>query len=224
MGDLASREVWRVTDNEGCDREYFPHWSPDGTQLTYMRIQWTPETGTTGTAVFVIDAEGTNERQLTEWETMAGDPDWSPDGEWIVYGTYPLGEFNFVPAVSNLYRMHPDGTGTEQLTFNEDTTQRATQPRYTPDGESVVFTAVVPAGREIWVMPAAGGEPTVVAEGGIHTHPTWQPAPAALAARLPAAQATPDAPVIEGVFDVDGHGLYLQLIRGLRGGPGGRQR
>lgn len=177
MGDLASREVWRVTDNEGCDREYFPHWSPDGTQLTYMRIQWTPQAGTTGTAVFVIDADGTNERRLTDWETMAGDPDWSTDGQWIVYSTYPLGEFNFVPAVSNLYRMHPDGTGTEQLTFNPDTTQRATQPRYTPDGESIVFTAVGPAGREIWVMPAAGGEPTVVAEGGIHTHPTWQPAP-----------------------------------------------
>jgi Tol biopolymer transport system component len=177
MGDLGSREVRRVTDNDGCDREYFPHWSPDGSQLTYMRIQWTPETGTTGTAVFVIDADGTNERQLTEWETMAGDPDWSPDGEWIVYSTYPLGEFGRVPAISNLYRIHPDSSGTEQLTFNTDTTQRATQPRYTPDGESIVFTAVVPAGREIWVMPAAGGAPTVVAAGGIHTHPTWQPVP-----------------------------------------------
>ena len=49
---------------------------------------------------------------------MAGDPDWSPDGEWIVYSTYPLGEFNFVPAISNLYRLRPDGTGTEQLTFD----------------------------------------------------------------------------------------------------------
>jgi Tol biopolymer transport system component len=176
MGDLATREVRQLTDNDGCDREYFPRWSPDGTQLTYWR--WREQEGrTTGTAIFVIDADGTAERQLTGWDAMAGDPDWSPDGEWIVYSTYPLAAFNFEPAISNLYRMHPDGSGTEQLTFNEDTTQRATQPRYTPDGESIVFTAVVPSGRELWVMPAEGGEPTVVKEGGIHTHGTWPPNP-----------------------------------------------
>lgn len=173
MGDLATGEVRQVTSNPGCDREYLPRWSPDGTHLTYMRIQSTEATGTTGTAVFVIDADGTNERQLTDWEAVAGAPDWSPDGAWIVYGSYPLSEFP--TAISNLYRIHPDGTGTEQLTFNEDPTQRATQPRYSPDGESIVFTAVVPAGRELWVMPAEGGEPYVVAEGGIYTHGTWQP-------------------------------------------------
>ena len=64
------------------------------------------------------------------------------------------------------------------MTFNEDSTLRATQPRYTPDGESIVFTAqVVPFAREMWIMPAEGGEPSVVAGGGIHTHPTWQPTP-----------------------------------------------
>ena len=173
IGDLTTGEVRQLTSNPGCDREYLPRWSPDGTQLTYMRIQSTEAAGTTGTAVFVIDADGTDERQLTDWEAMGGAPDWSPDGAWIVYGTYPLSEFQ--TAISNLYRMHPDGTGTEQLTFNEDTAQRATQPRYTPDGESIVFTAAVPAGRELWVMPATGGEPHVVAEGGIYTHGTWQP-------------------------------------------------
>ena len=173
MGDLTTGEVRKVTSNLGCDREYGPRWSPDGTQLTYMRTQWAEDSRTTDTAVFVIDADGTNERQLTDWEAMGGAPDWSPGGEWIVYGTYPLSEFQ--TAISNLYRIHPDGTGAEQLTFNEDTTQRATQPRYTPDGESIVFTAALPAGRELWVMPAEGGEPYVVAEGGIYTHGTWQP-------------------------------------------------
>lgn len=128
----------------------------------------------TGTAVLIMDADGTDERRLTEWEVYAGAPHWSPDGEWLVYGTHPLrGEIMNV--VSNLYRMHPDGTGTEQLTFNEDATLRATQPRHTPDGESIVFTAVGTQDWEIWVMPAEGGEPYAVTQGGISTHGTWQP-------------------------------------------------
>ena len=176
LGDVATGTVTQLTGNPGCDREYLPRWSPDGSRLTYWRLH-EDEGGNVMTAVFVIDADGTNERQLTDWEDYAGDPDWSPDGEWIVYNTYPLSEFSGMNVVSNLYRIHPDGSEVAQLTFKEDTTQKATQPRYTPDGESIVFTAVVPAGRELWVMPADGGEPYVVAEGGIHTHPTWQPAP-----------------------------------------------
>ena len=176
-GDPMSGEVRQITSNPGCDREYFPRWSPDGSRLTYWR--WHEDAGgTTGTAVFVIDADGTNEQQLTEWDTFAGEADWSPDGEWIVYASHPLEAFNFQGGVvSNLYRMHPDGTETEQLTLNTEPTERATQPRYTPDGESIIYTAVVPDARELWVMPADGGEPYAVSKGGIHTHGTWQPAP-----------------------------------------------
>jgi Tol biopolymer transport system component len=105
----------------------------------------------------------------------AGDPDWSPDGSWIVFSTYPLHEYNFVPAVSNLYRTHPDGSGMEQLTHYETGDLRATQPRYTPDGKWILFTAVTPTSRSLWVIPSGGGEPIVIVDGGIFTHGTWQP-------------------------------------------------
>lgn len=173
IGDIASGEVTQITSNPGCYREYSPRWSPDGSQLAYWRWQEDPPGVTTGTASFVIDADGTDERQLTDWEVMAGDPDWSPDGEWLVYSTYPLLAFASPPAGSNLYRVRPDGTGTEQLTFNSDATHRATQPRYTPDGRSIVFTADRPETRTISVMPADGGDSRVVVDRG--THGTWQP-------------------------------------------------
>jgi len=95
VGDVATGATRQITSNAQCLREYQPHWSPDGSQLTYWR--WREDaSGTTGTAVFVIEADGTGERQLTDWETFAGSPDWSPDGGWIVYSTYPCRRSNAV--------------------------------------------------------------------------------------------------------------------------------
>jgi Tol biopolymer transport system component len=184
IGDVASGEVTQITSNLLCDREYFPQWSPDGSQLTYWRDPY--ENGKpTGTAVFVINIDGTNERRLTDPAMFAGDPHWSPDGEWIVFSTYPLNEFNFVPAISDLYRIHPDGTGMEQLTHYNSEELRATMPRYTPDGKWILFTAVQdssdPAERQtdrgLWAIPAEGGEPIILTSGGIYVHGVWQPQP-----------------------------------------------
>lgn len=176
IGDVASGEVRQITSNTRppCDREYLPRWAPDASRLVYWRDPY-KDGQPTGTAVFVIDADGTNERRLTDPKMFAGEPDWSPDGNWIVFDTYPLAEFNSAPEVSNLYRMHPDGTGLEQLTHNETADLRATQPRYTPDGSWIVFTAVTPSSRSLWAIPADGGKPVVIVRGGIYTHGTWQP-------------------------------------------------
>jgi Tol biopolymer transport system component len=116
------------------------------------------------------------ETTLTEDSLFAGDSDWSSGDEWIVFSTFALNDFQCCQ-VSNLYRIHPDGTGMEQLTMYDTDQLRATQPRYTPDGASIIFTAVTPDSRVPWVIPADGGEPIAVAEGGIYTHPAWQPVP-----------------------------------------------
>jgi Tol biopolymer transport system component len=181
VGDLATGAVDQLTSNEACDREYFPRWSPDGSELTYWR--WREESGgTTGTAIFVIGADGEDERQLTDWEMFGGDPDWSSNGEWIVFGTHPFQAFppatTQTPTESNLYRIRPDGSGTEQLTAFEPATGRAGYPRFTPDGSQILFAVQTPDGRELSLMPADGGERITLAfsaEEGWFRGPTWQP-------------------------------------------------
>jgi Tol biopolymer transport system component len=183
IGDIASGKATQITSNTNppCDREVAPRWSPDGSKIAYFRERI--DTSGVTDAIFVIDANGDNEKQLTDWQLVAGYPNWSPDGEWIVFATHPLYSFNFDPVVSNLYRMHPDGSDMEQLTFNETSALRANQPSYTPDGKWILFTAVQPSSspserksdRSLWVIPAEGGDPIVIAQGGIYTHGTWQP-------------------------------------------------
>ena len=176
IGDVATRAVRQITSNTDppCDREYVPGWSPDGKHLTYWRDPHA-HGAPTGTAVYTIAPDGTNATRLTAPSMNAGDPSWSPDGQWIVFSTYPLNEYNFVPAISNLYRIHPDGTGLEQLTHYGTSATRATIPRYTPDGNWIMFTAVLPGSRELWAIPANGGDPIVIVAGGIHVHGVWQP-------------------------------------------------
>lgn len=181
VGEVSTGQVEQLTSNDGCDREYFPRWSPDGSQLTYWR--WREESGeTVGTAIFVIGADGDEERQLTDWEMFAGDPDWSPDGEWIVFGTHPFQAFppatTSSPTESNVYRIRPDGSSVEQLTEFDPAADRAGYPRYTPQGDQILFALQTTTGRELAVMPADGGERVTLArstEDGWFRGPSWQP-------------------------------------------------
>ena len=174
IGDLATKEVRQITSNTKpqCDREYNPRWSPDGTQLTYWR-QPSVDGKSSITAVFVINADGTGERRLTDPAMEAGESVWSRDGKWITFATFPLARG--VDGESHLYRMHPDGTGLERLADFSSADLRATQPQYTPDGKWITFTAVTASTRSLWAIPAAGGDPVEIAAGGIYTHGTWQP-------------------------------------------------
>jgi Tol biopolymer transport system component len=76
IGELSSGKVAQITSNTdaSCDREYTAHWSPDGTRLTYWRDPYA-NGKPTGTAVFDINANGTDERRLTDPAMFAGYPD-----------------------------------------------------------------------------------------------------------------------------------------------------
>ena len=171
VGEVATGTVHRVSDNERCDREYFPRWSPDSSRLTYHRER-PAANGWWTSAVFTVRADGTDERRLSDFDLVGGTPDWSPDGDWIVFSTHPLG--TSPDRDSELFRVRPDGTGLQQLTAFRSV--RAVQPRYTPDGRWIVFTADRPRQRSLWALPAAGGTPVVLAhQERIYTHGTWQP-------------------------------------------------
>ena len=73
---------------------------------------------------------------------FASHPDWSPDGERIVFITHGLGFDADSTKASNLYTIHPDGTGMTQLTqFGENDTRVGT-PTWTPDGKQILFTHI----------------------------------------------------------------------------------
>jgi TolB protein len=57
----------------------FPNWSPDGSQIVYSYP--------VGSALelFLVNADGSNQRQLTKLQKVATPAAWSPDGKWISF-------------------------------------------------------------------------------------------------------------------------------------------
>lgn len=175
--DVASEKVTPIVDHPASQgQDLFPRWSPDGTQLVFWRDRFLGES--VKTAIFIVNVDGSELRQLTPWSMLAGDPDWSPDGSLIVFTTHPLFEFS-EGAQSELYTMRPDGSEVHALTSYGPDGPRGTQPRWTPDGEAILYTRLSQAAlpRHIWIINADGtGDVPVLETNPIYTHPVLQPA------------------------------------------------
>jgi TolB protein len=56
-----------------------PDWSPVGDQIVYQ----SPKSGSWD--LYLINADGSNQRQLTNDPAIEGLAAWSPDGQWVAY-------------------------------------------------------------------------------------------------------------------------------------------
>ena len=175
--NVNSEEVTPVVDHASTEgQDHFARWSPDGKKLVFWRGRAKSD-GTSQTAVFIVNTDGSGLRQLTPWNMLAGDPDWSPQGDLIVFSTRPL--FDFPDSGrSELYTMRPDGSDMRKLTSYGEDGPRATQPRWTPDGKAILYTRVTQEGfpRHIWVIDRTGEtDAPVLTKESIYTHPVLQP-------------------------------------------------
>jgi TolB protein len=151
---------------------YWHGWSPDGTTLAYC-AQRNGEFD-----IYTIPVEGGTEMRLTSSAGLDDGPDYSPDGRFIYFNSERGG-------VMRIWRMAPDGTGQEQVTFDEAYADWFPHP--SPDGKWIVFLSYDkgvkghPPNHDVVLrlMPAAGGAPKVIAKlfGGQGTInvPSWSP-------------------------------------------------
>jgi Tol biopolymer transport system component len=137
-----------------------PGWSPDGSQIVFSRYGSKDDNGPLDPildAVFVVDADGENLRQLSPTTLAALNASWSPDGDRILFqspaGGGPLG-------AGHLYTIRPDGSEMRRLTTDD----KATWPSWTADGR-ILFTRL-PGGAGgapgWWTVDADGSNATAV--------------------------------------------------------------
>ncbi|MDI5924955.1 TolB family protein [Rhizobium leguminosarum] len=82
---------------------YWHGWSPDGRQLAYCGIR------DDVFDIYTISVDGGAETRLTHGEGRNDGPDYSADGQWIYFNSSRTG-------LMQIWRIHPDGTGLEQVT------------------------------------------------------------------------------------------------------------
>jgi Tol biopolymer transport system component len=156
---------------------YFHGWAPDNKHLVYVAIR-------DGKKVYNIyrnSTEGNDEVALTNIEAgqHVDGCEYSPDGKYIYYNGNHTGTMQ-------IWRIKPDGTGREQLTFDK---YNNWFPHISPDGKWIFFISFPldidpnshPSYKRVLlrIMPVTMGEPKVVAylyggQGTINV-PSWSP-------------------------------------------------
>ena len=125
---------------EGTD----PSWSPDGRRIAFSRAAG-------GRAhVFVMNADGTGARQITEGPDDDVHPSWSPDGSTLVFCSARGEGDRWTQA--NLFAVRPDGSWLVQLTEGD---RLSCRPDWAQDGY-IYFHANATDRFHIWrIRPAA---------------------------------------------------------------------
>src|SRR5450432_2857715 len=116
--------------------------------------------------LFVADADGRNERSLPHRESEYS-PSLTPDGLWIVFTSERAGQ-------ADLYRIHPDGSGLEQLT---DDPAFDDQGSLSPDGKSLAFISTRGEGfANLWLLDLASRQyQNLTNSRSGNFRPTWSP-------------------------------------------------
>jgi len=158
--DLATKNLTQITSGDYDDAH--PAWSPDGHLIAFASNRSKPDPDRTyNTDIWVVAANNTDKgAQLTQVTTNPGDddtPSWSPDGKLIAYITQ-LDSHLFQYATHHVAVSPAAGGQSRVLTQSFD--RNATEPRFSPDGNSIYFIADDDGTQILARVPANGGEVT----------------------------------------------------------------
>jgi Tol biopolymer transport system component len=121
-------------------------WTPDG------RIVYTSKaSGGNDLRLWIMDADGSNQKPLTTGSGAHEEPAVSADGRYIVYSSRASDDLS-----ANIWRVDIDGGNPKQLTRGG----HDVRPQCSPDGKWVVYShRITPRRPTLWKVPIEGGEP-----------------------------------------------------------------
>ncbi len=131
-----SPDLWRLDSLYAKPRrilksraeENDPRFSPDGTELTFMR-EWERST-----SLWLVGADGTNPHRLAGNLLGPSSAAWSPDGSLIALSTFSRKKGD---RRCHLYVLPPGGGRQRQIVSEEILSNR---PAWTPDGNWIAFS------------------------------------------------------------------------------------
>jgi Tol biopolymer transport system component/DNA-binding winged helix-turn-helix (wHTH) protein len=133
--------LWPVQGGEprrlGQATGHDPAWSPDGTQIVFVR----------GQNLYSVRRDGTQLRQLAHIEGYPHAPAWSPDGETIRF-TVDLGEYG----TPSIWQISTDGNGVHPLLPGGTPPSNQSAGNWTADGKYFLFSGCEQYECNLWAM------------------------------------------------------------------------
>lgn len=116
---LGTKAIVRLTTGQ---KDSAPAFSPDTTSIAFVRHS----------DVWIMGADGSQQRDLTPVPGYQGDPAWSPDGSQIAYNSGA-----YESATWGIWIMSADGSNPHFV----PNTKGGVQPSWSPDGKTIVFAS-----------------------------------------------------------------------------------
>ncbi len=133
------------------------------------RIAYIAETGPKDHRVkrlAIMDSDGANHRFITNGQSTALTPRYSPDYSKIAYVSYLNG-------YARIY-VYDIGSGNQALVTQSQNPTFA--PRWSPDGRTILYSMAVAGNTDIYRVPATGGTPQRLTDGpGIDVGGSYSP-------------------------------------------------
>ncbi len=176
-----------------------PSYSRNGRQIVFSgnRDPATTAFGAPGSHIYVMNADGSDVRQLTTGDFYDSNPSFSPNGRLVVFDRRALSS-----RTTQIFSVNVDGSGLRQIT---DEAGSDSDPVFTPNGKLVIFVSnrkssgpkdrsnifsMHPDGSQMRVLiggPRNESEPDVSPDGrsiAFHSNRGHGPGPAIYIARM----------------------------------------
>ncbi len=135
-------------------RAWFAAWSPDGERFVFAAGDQD---------LWIVRADGTHRRHLTNGPGWVYSPSWSPDGGRVVFA----GRTGQFAKRFQLYLIGSHGSGLRRITHSRS---GAGQPAWSPDGRWIAY-----GGRGISLVRPNGTGTHSVTRRHVDFSPTWSP-------------------------------------------------
>ena len=141
--------------------DFLPRWSPAGDRIAFVSDRSGLQ------ALVIVNADGSNRKDVTLSTAPITGLGWSPDGDKLVFAK---GD----PNHRWIHTINADGTGIKRLTTQ---TEPDDNPSWSPDGTKIAFARDLGFGNvEVYVMDSDGrNQKQITNQEGRDYYPRWSP-------------------------------------------------